>query len=185
MRSRAVGASVSRSLILFDVNQKKITFLGLACLFLLFGCFPKQESDNLSGLKKAPDFQVNVFHPSKQPPVLLSDLYAARPVLLVFWATWCPSCREELPRVNQLAETYSEKLSVLSVNAQESPEEVEKFLTQNHVNFPVLLDQSGQISDLFEVTAIPSILLLAKGGEILYYGFTLPDQEKLEAALPS
>ena len=61
--------------------------------------------------------------------------------------------------------------------------QVEKFLSKTRVNFPVLLDPDGKLSDAFEVTAIPSVLLLAKGGEILYYGFQLPDKEKLEAAL--
>ena len=79
-----------------------------------------------------------------------------------------------------MMQDYREKIEIVSVNAQEEATVVAEFLAQTKIDFPVMLDESGKISSLFEVTALPAVLLLAKGGEILYYGFRLPDRERLE-----
>ncbi len=149
--------------------------LGLGC--------SRSDSASTQDRKQAPDFKTAVFYPKNQPPFHLSEVNASQPVLIVFWATWCDSCKEELPKLNKLVSAYQGKIAIVSINAQEEGAAVEKFLTQNRIDFPVLLDPEGKFSDLFEVTAIPAVLLLAKGGKILYYGFRLPDKEKLEAAL--
>ncbi len=158
----------------------KPAFFGFAVLFLVSGC---DSMSSGSKVAKAPTIQADVFYPSNQPRFDLKKVNSTRPVLIAFWATWCEACREEIPALTQLATQYAGKLEIVSVNAQEEPDTVKNFLSENPVNYPVLLDESGEISDLFDVTAIPSVLLLAKGGEILYYGFRLPSLEKLEEAL--
>ncbi len=155
-------------------------FFGFAILFLVSGCDSMSSDANA---KKAPTIQADVFYPSDHPRFNLKKANATRPVLITFWATWCEACREEIPALIQLAKQYAEKLEIVSVNAQEEPDTVKNFLSENPLNYPVILDESGEISDLFDVTAIPSVVLLAKGGEILYYGFRLPSPEKLEEAL--
>lgn len=144
------------------------------------GC---SQKDSNQSSKQAPSFRSKVFSPENQPDFHLSEINRSQPVLLIFWTTWCPSCQKELPKLNGLASFYGEKIKIAAVNVQEDPDEVSKYLDGHPMKFSVLLDPEGEISNLFEVTAIPSVLLLAKGGEILYYGFRLPDKEKLDAAL--
>lgn len=129
------------------------------------------------------NFEAEVFYPSGQPSFNLRKQNALKPVLIVFWATWCDSCREEIPALNALAQVYPQEMEMVSINVQESPDTVGAFLRENRLNYRVILDESGELADRFEVTAIPSVVLLAKGGEILYYGFRLPDASMLEEAL--
>lgn len=162
--------------------QKFAACLGILGFCLICGC-SQSESTALKDRKKAPDFKADIFYPQNRPPFQLSRVNADRPVLIVFWATWCPSCLEEIPQLNSFVSVYQGKIEIVSINAQERSEDIELFLAKNRVDFPVILDPDAKLSDLFEVSAIPSVLLLAKGGKILYYGFRLPDTEKLEAAL--
>ena len=156
-------------------------FVFLLIAFTLTGCSDSSKPRSLNSKIQA--VQADVFYPEHQPRFDFKTANQAKPVLVVFWATWCEACKEELPALNEVAKRHSEKLEVVSINVQEEAEHVKAFLSSNSLNYPVILDKNGEISDLFEVTAIPSVVLLAKGGEILYYGFRLPTSEKLEEAL--
>lgn len=83
----------------------------------------------------------------------LSD-YRGKPVLLVFWATWCIPCREELARLERL-QAYSKDLVVLAVS-YEPADTVRKFLREYHYDVPIYLDPGHRLSDHFHVDHIPA-----------------------------
>ena len=124
-------------------------------------------------IQKAPDFSLPLLDGSTS--LRLSSVTRDKPVLLIFWASWCPTCVEEIPVLNALARKYSEdKLQILAVNVQESRKVLTEFVKTNPLNYPVLLDQSGETAVKYKIAGLPVSVLLAKGGEILYYGFSLP-----------
>jgi len=169
---------------MINVSFSRIEISALVLLltaFTLPGCSDSTKPRSLNSKIQA--IQADVFYPENQPRFDFKTANQAKPVLVAFWATWCEACKEELPALNEIAKQHSEKLEVVSINVQEEAEHVKAFLLLNPLNYPVILDESGELSDLFEVTAIPSVVLLAKGGEILYYGFRLPTPGKLEEAL--
>lgn len=148
--------------------KRRFFSLFLAGLFLFLNCGAGSRN------KIAPDFTLPSMA-KEQSPVTLSTLYQQTPVLLVFWATWCPSCVEEIPELNRLKAEYPEdKLQILSVNVQESRSRVSRFLKKNSMKYPVLLDEHGEVAGAYNLVGLPVSVLLAKGGEILYYGFSLP-----------
>ncbi|MSR77569.1 MAG: TlpA family protein disulfide reductase [Candidatus Omnitrophica bacterium] len=127
----------------------------------------------LSGL--APDFTLPL---SKDPSlsVTLSEISREHPVLLVFWATWCGTCREEIPILNEWSRKQASKgLQVYGINVEESRETVQRFLVNHPMEYPVLLDEKGDVSSQYKVHELPTMILLAKGGKILYYGFRRPE----------
>ena len=125
----------------------------------------------------APDFSLDTAGEPRK--VTLSEVVGGNPVLLVFWASWCPACREEIPVLNEWYRTWSPRgLKILSVNVEEPPAAVLKFSKQQKIEYPVLLDREGETANRFGLVGLPAAILLAKGGKILYYGFSLPNLER-------
>jgi len=98
----------------------------------------------------------------------LADYYG-KPVVINFWASWCPPCRAEMPA---LQEVYSEyhPLGVvfLAINAsnQDSPDAAVRFAEEVGVTFPVLFDVSGDTSSAYNLRALPSTYFVDKNGII-------------------
>jgi len=142
-------------------------FLGLLVLLTLAGCHRSPKG------QQAPDFTLNLLEtPAKT--ITLSQLFNEQPVLLVFWATWCPTCVEEIPVLNAWAAQYADQFRILAVNVSESPEQVAQFREKYPFVYPAALDEHGEVAERYELVGLPVSLFLAKGGEILYYGFGLP-----------
>ena len=93
--------------------------------------------------------------------------YQGKVVLLNFWATWCPPCVHEIPSMVRLKKIMKgEPFEVLAVNLGEEPSDVARFLEENKVNFPVLLDPKGTAIKDWKVFAYPSSYLIDKTGRI-------------------
>jgi thiol-disulfide isomerase/thioredoxin len=89
-----------------------------------------------------------------------------RAVVLNFWATWCPPCKEELPSLQTLHELGGGDPLVLGINVRETATSVRRYLAATGVGFPVVLDPQGELSKRFGVTAYPTTLLIAPDGHI-------------------
>ena len=87
-------------------------------------------------------------------------------VVLNFWASWCGPCVNELPLIEHLAQEQASKVSVLFVNVGESRGTVNEFLTEHGFEFPVILDATGRIAELYGVTSLPTTYVIAPDGDI-------------------
>jgi thiol-disulfide isomerase/thioredoxin len=110
---------------------------------------------------RAPDF---VLLNLEGKEVSLGDL-GGRPVLINFWATWCPPCREELP-VIQATYQNSDDLAVLGVNFQEGLTNVKPFVEKEGLTFPVLLDEEGRVATMYRTRGLPTSFFLNPDGII-------------------
>ncbi len=101
----------------------------------------------------APDFSAQT---PQGETITLSEL-RGRPVAINFWATWCAPCRAEMPALQAAADIYSaDGLVVLAVNAGEPPDVVQRFMDEQGLSFPALLDERGEIVDLYGVEFFPT-----------------------------
>jgi peroxiredoxin len=90
-------------------------------------------------------------------------------VLLNFWASWCGPCRQEMPMLNTLHERYSKLgFSVIGINVDKDPNLAEKILKDIPVSFPVLLDDTGAVSGTYNVSAMPTTILVDRDGNMRY-----------------
>lgn len=98
--------------------------------------------------------------------VTLSDL-KGQPVLINFWTTWCPGCRDEMPLLQSIyEERQGDGLVVLAVDMAEKPEQVKKFMEDNKLTFTALLDLDNRVSATYGIRLIPTTVLVDKSGNI-------------------
>jgi peroxiredoxin len=90
-------------------------------------------------------------------------------VLVNFWATWCGPCREEMPRLNSLYEKYRKSgFVLLGVNIDDDPLTAIATATKLHVAFPVLLDTDKKVSKLYDLSTMPSTVVIDRDGKLRY-----------------
>lgn len=125
---------------------------------------------------QAPGFELPVF--KRESKILsLVEVNREKPVLLVFWASWCPACVEEIDLLNAWYRRYDSRgLQILAINVKEGPEEIHTLIEERPIRYTVLLDQKGEVAQQYGLVGLPTTVLLAKGGKILYYGFSLPEK---------
>lgn len=98
----------------------------------------------------------------------LSD-YKGKPLIVNFWATWCPPCRAEMPsmeRAWQLIE--SEGIAMIGINVGEDFDQVFGFTADIDVSFPLLLDMDGQVTHSWPIQGLPTTYILNPDGEMVY-----------------
>ena len=112
----------------------------------------------------APDFTLTS---TDGETVKLSDL-RGRPVILNFWATWCPPCRAEMPAIEEAWQRYrADGLLILGVNQGESKGVVEGYARQEvGTTFPLLLDQTTEVGAIYGVRALPTTVFIDAEGRI-------------------
>ncbi|OOC09482.1 TlpA disulfide reductase family protein [Thioalkalivibrio halophilus] len=94
---------------------------------------------------------------------------AGQVTLVNFWASWCPPCVHEIPSMNRLEGSYDEdEFAIVSINFRESPEHILEFMEEVEVDFPVLMDEDGAVSQEWGVFAFPSSFLLDREGRVRY-----------------
>ncbi|MCC7009234.1 MAG: TlpA family protein disulfide reductase [Acidobacteria bacterium] len=101
--------------------------------------------------------------------VKLADL-KGRPILINFWATWCPPCKAEIPWFVEFAEKYKDKrLAVLGVSVDDPPEEIRKFAAEYEINYPMLVgDGQDEFKAAYDAEAvIPVSWLIKPDGTLL------------------
>jgi len=88
--------------------------------------------------------------------------------LLNFWASWCPPCREEMPSMQKMYDTWDKnKFILLAVNVDEGREKAKEFAQKNGYTFPILIDSERKVSKNYEVSGIPTTYLIDEKGRIL------------------
>lgn len=93
--------------------------------------------------------------------------FKGKVVILNFWASWCPPCREEMPSLERLYKGYKDKgLLILGVNYMETPKKVKGFMKEFKLTFPTLLDKDGEVMREYMVVGIPTTFIIDKKGMV-------------------
>lgn len=128
----------------------------------------------------APDFTSEDIYGNK---ISLSDFQGEKPVLLVFWATWCSYCAKELPDLKAFTEAYQKEIQVIAVSSGESKETIRDYIQEEDVNFLMLLDEERKIWNTYLVRGTPSHFLIDKEGKIASLRPGLASRSDLEVML--
>ncbi|MGE5618840.1 MAG: TlpA family protein disulfide reductase [Sphingomonadaceae bacterium] len=128
----------------------------------------------------APDFSLKGLDGQT---VRLSEL-RGKPVLVNFWATWCPPCRQEMPDLEKVYQRYrDEGVVFLGVNKEEDAETVRKFVEQNRYSWTFLLDSDGKVGNSYWVSGIPTSYFVDREGIVRDIHIGILNVSLLEAKL--
>ncbi|HEX8598639.1 MAG TPA: redoxin domain-containing protein [Chloroflexia bacterium] len=112
----------------------------------------------------APDFELTDV--STGEPVKLSSL-RGRPVWLNFWATWCPPCKEELPRMQEVYSGYkAEGLAIVGIDMRENPADVREFVKSKGYHWTFVVDTDGVVTNRYFTAGIPTHVFVDAEGVI-------------------
>ncbi|MGE5700362.1 MAG: TlpA family protein disulfide reductase [Deltaproteobacteria bacterium] len=115
-------------------------------------------------------------------PKSLGRFVGKKPVLLVFWAAWCPLCKEQVPVINRIHRQGT--VEVVAVNVKESPKKVKAAVRSLGILYPVLLDPDGSVAKKYNVPGVPVYIVINNAGMIVYNGNSFPDRiEKYDESL--
>ncbi|HXF91591.1 MAG TPA: TlpA disulfide reductase family protein [Nitrospiraceae bacterium] len=86
-------------------------------------------------------------------------------VLVNFWATWCGPCKDEMPALQRLRRSLSDRrFEVLAVTADREPEAIRHFARTLNLEFPILLDETRDVSAAFGVRGLPTTVVIDRNG---------------------
>jgi len=154
--------------------QELITAMQMQAMGPMQGGAPAE--DPMVGIF-APDFTLKELGSDEE--IKLSEV-EADVVLLDFWATWCPPCVEGLPKIQAVADWAEENdlsVAVFAVNLEEEADQVQGFMNKHELSMTVLMDADGSAAQLYNVTAIPTTVLIADGKIVSYFQGLEPDME--------
>ena len=115
--------------------------------------------------------------------VSLSD-FEGQPVILNFWATWCPPCEAEMPDIHQAyLEHQSAGLVVLAIDMAEHPDTVSSFVEYYELTFPILLDDTQDVGQHYGARALPTTYFIDRDGTISHVYFGQMDEAAIMIGL--
>ncbi len=96
--------------------------------------------------------------------------YRGKIVVINFWASWCPPCRDEMPSLQKAAEQLiKHNIFILGINVGESRASVIRFLKSMPIQFPLLLDTKSEVMDSWSVPSIPTTIVINQEGRIVLF----------------
>lgn len=127
------------------------------------------QHNNSSDKKTAMDFTV---YNSDNEEVKLSDFNGEKPVVVNFWASWCPPCKSEMPYFQEATDKYSrDDIEILMVNLTDGMRETRaiatEYLTENSYNMNVLFDDDFNAANTYNISAVPRTIFIDKEGNII------------------
>lgn len=140
-------------------------FIFLFCSMLSLSALAEQTMTRIKKELDAPDFTLKDMDGNVHK---LSD-YRGKPVIINFWATWCPPCRKEMPSMERAWQKLKDKgVALLAVDVGEDEDTIFTFFADIDANYPILLDESGEIVNQWPVKGLPTTFVLSPQGKIIY-----------------
>lgn len=152
---------------------KKISLIALSLVLVqnfLFAAQPLQTKTS----ELTPDFTLLDL---ENKEFSLSGI-KGKPTILFFWTTTCPYCRKELKQLNDIhAELLKDGVELVSINEDQFPDRVPKFIKNYPLSYRVLLDSDNKVAGAYGILGVPTYNLINKEGQVVFSGWSFPREE--------
>ena len=146
-------------------------------LFPLLVAFVAAKAGAVGLQEEAPDFTLKSLEGSN----LRLEEYRGQVVLINFWASWCGPCRQEMPLLDRLHHRYEDTgFAVLGINVEGEAAPAQEIVDKTKVTFPILIDEGQAVSELYNLEAMPSTVVVDRDGIVRYIhrGYKPGDEAK-------
>lgn len=131
--------------------------------YVVYSTATKEKTSVLQVGDQAPNFSLVDLEGNKH---MLSD-YEGQGVFLNFWGTWCKPCEKEMPYMNnQYAQYKDQGVEILAINIAQSDFEVQKFVDQYGLDFPVVIDKTKGVRNAYNIIGLPATILVSPEGKV-------------------
>lgn len=151
--------------------MKKI-FLSLALLLFFYGGYKgykyyshKLELQRAKGFigQKVPNASAYTLDGKR----VSLDEYKGKRLILIFWASWCKDCLQEIPHISKFYENlHKQNIALISISIDKDKTELLKFLKEKKINYPILFDKGLNFTKKFQLIGVPSMWIIDKKGVI-------------------
>jgi len=121
------------------------------------------EDIGIQAGNKAPDFELETLSGEQ---LKLSDLQGKK-VILNFWATWCPPCKEEMPEMQEYYDEHQDEVEILAVNLTDSESDVQTvsdYIEEYSYTYPIPLDKEATVSEEYKIFSVPTTYFIDTEG---------------------
>ncbi|HEX6327048.1 MAG TPA: TlpA disulfide reductase family protein [Jiangellaceae bacterium] len=120
--------------------------------------------DPPAGAPPAPAFELDLLGGDALD---LTEQWDARPVVLVFFESWCTLCHDQQESINDVVDDYRDVVLFVGIANLSEPADVEQYVGDNDITYPVGIDSTGRTFLNYAVTEPPLVALVSKGGQLL------------------
>ena len=146
------------------------------------------------GTARAQEDEIGISLGATPPAVTIEDLdgkavdlgqwVGKKPVVIEFWATWCPLCAELFPKLEAVQRRYGDavQIVVVAVGVSQSPRSIKRHMTSHPMPFPVLWDGNGAAVRAFQAPGTSYVVMLDAAGKVIYTGYGADQDIQAEVA---
>lgn len=128
----------------------------------------------------APDFTVT---DAEGNEVKLSD-FIGKPVVLNFWASWCPPCKSEMPHFEAAYKDHEDiQFMMVNTTSGDTKSDAEKLIEEEGYTFPVFYDITGNAANTYGTSSLPMTFFIDKEGNLVTYAVGMLSAENLETGI--
>ena len=145
----------------------------LICCCLLGLFFPLSAYSEIVG-QQLPAFTGSDMNGN---PVDLGKIIGTRPIMLVFWASWCADCRKKVQAVNELYKKYNKDMEFIGINIgwKDTEEKAREFIKKYKMPYPNVFDKTGELSKKYQLNRVFSLIIASKRGTVMTQYNDIPE----------
>jgi peroxiredoxin len=106
------------------------------------------------------------------------NIIGNNPIMLVFWATWCPNCKKEIPALKKIYQEFNPKgLKMLAVNVgvNDTRARTVKYKAKYKIDYPMVFDTGSRFTRSVNVQGVPTVIVVDKKGIVRYRSYVVPE----------